>query len=299
MEIVLNELSLEGQFAGVADFEIAIDNVMSVRKFKSELRCHRNLPNRKVTAELCVPQAANQFSNKDKGRALMAWITKTGPFWEDGRQHSSDDYFELHDNPVTDTGLGEVAYRCSKGSDYQIFSFESSQWKINPISVNWHRDENNIESINIINHWAINTFLDDLLNDFQPDKSNLPSLEKPFPNLNWSDKLVNLQKFREHFANYPADKQATIQTVADRITKINCYKFNQFLSTLNQRISNSYRKIYESVGDDKRTIYLSVDFEKGAFELCNHAGEHQGEYQFNGNKSGSAKLDHSIFLKSP
>ncbi len=297
MEILLNELSLEGQFACVADFKKAIHNVMTIKKLKSELHCHRNLREGKVlvTRDLSLQQAVKQL-DINLQRAFMSWITTKGPFWEDKRQHGND-LLKSQDEIVTNTGLGEVAYRCFKGSNYQTFSFEFSKWQINPITVNWY-SENKIQSIDIINHWRINdTLLDNLLNDYQHDESNIPSLNKPFPNLEWSDKLVDLNKFREEFSKYPSDKQAIIQPVADRIAKINGYKFNQSLSTLNQQSNKkkSHRKIYEA-NRDRNKVYLSVDFEKGAFELCNHAGEHQGEYKFNGEKSGEAKLDHSILL---
>lgn len=157
MEVLLNELSLHGQFSSVQDFESAIDVIMQAReklhKFGGVLRCHRNLKHMQVTCELNLQEAVAKI-DRNKRTAFMLWIGKEGPFWEDGRQHTEDDYFEFEGNVITDTGIGEAAYRCFHGSDCQIFSFESLNWKINPIIVDWHRD-NNVLSISVTNHWDI------------------------------------------------------------------------------------------------------------------------------------------------
>ena len=162
MELLLNELSLHGQFANVQAFEKAIDTVMvarnKMRQFGGELRCHRSLAQVKISHQLNLQQAVYQLVNKNKSRAIMSWLTKDGPFWEDYRQHGADDWFESNGQIVTDEGLGEVAYRCFNGSDYRVFSFEPSQWQINPIDVYWHRDNGDIIPIQVSNYWYINSF---------------------------------------------------------------------------------------------------------------------------------------------
>ncbi|CAD6882449.1 hypothetical protein [Methylomonas albis] len=298
MELVLNELSLHGQFTCVADFESAVDNIMNIKQLKPELHCHRNLRDGTVlvTHDLSLQQSVNQFK-LEKKRAFMSWITTKGPFWEESRQHSPDDWLESQNDIVTDTGLGEVAYRRFKGSNYQTFSFEGSKWDIDSINVDWHCN-GQVKSIDVINHWKIKErLIADLLNDYQPDKSNLPTLNKPLPNLKLSNEFVDLAKFRADLNSHSHEgKLALIQSIADRIAKLNGYKFNPNLSTSNQIKSKSYRKIYESICENGKKIYLSVDFEKGAFELCNHEGEHQGEIKFDGEKSGIAQLNHNIFI---
>ena len=42
---------------------------------------------------------------------------------------------------------------------------------------------------------------------------------------------------------------------------------------------------------------MSIDFEKGAFEVCNYKGDHIGEYSYEGIQTGKAKLDHGIKIK--
>ena len=61
-------------------------------------------------------------------------------------------------------------------------------------------------------------------------------------------------------------------------------------------INNSaIREIFNS--KTKPMIYLSIDFEKGAFEVCNHNGKHVGEFSYEGIQTGKAKEDHSIRIK--
>jgi len=173
MEVLLNELSLHGQFACVQAFQTAIDTVMlargKIRQFGGELRCHRNLTQAKVTHELSLQQAVLQLDRNKRG-ALMSWLTKEGPFWEDSRQHKADDWLESQNQIITDTALGEVAYRYFNGSNYQTFSFILSNWQINPIIVDWHRDNNSI-AINVTNHWHINSLENSLQVADSPIKS--------------------------------------------------------------------------------------------------------------------------------
>lgn len=157
MDVLLNELSLHGQFTSGQDFHTALDLVMSARnkinQFGGQLHCHRGLLQYQVTHQLNLQQAVAQL-DINKSRAIMAWLTKQGPFWEDSRQHDGDDWLEYQGQIITDTGLGEVAYRHFSGSDYQTFSFAPSNWQTNPIDVDWHRD-GHIISISLTNHWHI------------------------------------------------------------------------------------------------------------------------------------------------
>ncbi|MEN8215140.1 MAG: hypothetical protein ABFS56_01930 [Pseudomonadota bacterium] len=102
-------------------------------------------------------------------------------------------------------------------------------------------------------------------------------------------------QFREQLKKHPENKNAMIQKMAENVAVINGYQFNQRLSSYNQKVKNSLRFIYEA-GDGHNKIYLSTDFEKGAFEVCNYQGKHQGEYNFNGEKTGKAKGKHNIDL---
>jgi len=124
-----------------------------------------------------------------------------------------------------------------------------------------------------------------------------PSLHNILPKKKISNQLVdnNWNKFREKLKQYPSNKNAMIKEMAANVAEINGYKFNQDLSSHNQKLKKSFRFIYEG-GEGKQKVYLSTDFEKGAFEVCNSQGTHLGEYSFNEEKTGKAKSDHNICL---
>ncbi|MDP1951822.1 MAG: hypothetical protein Q8K59_12180 [Nitrosomonas sp.] len=127
---------------------------IKMRQFGRELYCHRNVAQAQVTHRLTMQQAVQQL-NQDERRAVMGWLTQHGPFWEDECCHEPDDYLEYQGRVVTDTALGEAAFRCFNGSEYQLVSLVPSDWLFTPIPVIWHRDD--ITSIDVPNHCEIST----------------------------------------------------------------------------------------------------------------------------------------------
>ncbi|MEI7996656.1 MAG: hypothetical protein WCH01_17300 [Methylococcaceae bacterium] len=227
MEVLLNELSLHRQFANVLDFQTAVETVMSarskIRQFGGVLRCHRNLPQAQVTHELRLQQIVSKL-DRNKRSALMSWLTKEGPFWEDSRQHEVDDWLESQSQIVTDTALGESAYRYFNGSDYQTFSFEPSNWQVNPIAVHWHRntDEGNRlyqEHFTGDKAW-FSTSSDDEKIEFKNELTfNHPNNKDEKLFCPWHGKIKTPQ-IRIHFS-YPirADKPLYVPYIGLKITK--------------------------------------------------------------------------------
>jgi hypothetical protein len=77
-------------------------------------------------------------------------------------------------------------------------------------------------------------------------------------------------------------KEANADTVGSEVAFRNFYTEEKDLSSEEQRLRKSMRKIFSLVKNGEK-MYLSIDFEKGnAFEWCNAGGEHQGEYRFDG-----------------
>jgi hypothetical protein len=62
---------------------------------------------------------------------------------------------------------------------------------------------------------------------------------------------------------------------------MNGYQEEDNLSAFNGQLSDSYRQIF-SFSLKKGKLYLSTDFEKGAFEVCDEKGRHLGELLFSG-----------------
>ncbi len=97
MDMLLNDLSLDGQFTSIHAFHEAIRSIMNmrntIRQFGRELYCHRNVAQAQVTPRESMQQAVQQFESNER-RAVMVWLTQHGPFWEDDRIHSANEYLE-------------------------------------------------------------------------------------------------------------------------------------------------------------------------------------------------------------
>lgn len=158
MELLVNDLSIHGQFSDLALFRMAVDRMMAIRqtahRFGRELYCHRNVGHARVTPALSMP-AAIQTLGVDERRALMQWLTRHGPFWEDSRVHGPDDYLECDGSVVTDTAVGEAAYCCFHGIHRRLVSFTPSSWEFSPVPVAWMREEGAVRKVEVVNHWAV------------------------------------------------------------------------------------------------------------------------------------------------
>lgn len=159
-ELFFNELSIHGQFHDLTTFRSAVECVMNIRKaikqFDRELYCHRQVASMQVTRDKKMQQAV-QYLNRDQQRAWMQWVTRHGPFWEDDRQHSESDYMVCKNDRVTETGLGEAAWRLFYKIDCGTVSMSSSpSWLSEFLTVDWH-ENGDVKSINVPNYWDIET----------------------------------------------------------------------------------------------------------------------------------------------
>jgi hypothetical protein len=161
MEFLLNDLCFHGQF-DEKSFVKAIDQLMTcknlIREFGQNLYCHRNITQVKVTNTIYMYQAVN-FLNREKRNAFMSWMTKQGPFWNDEQRHSSDDYMQCNDLCVTDSAIGEVAFRVFCGDDHRLLSIQPSKWIDSTLAVFWYIDDINNRTIDIFNHNASENLL--------------------------------------------------------------------------------------------------------------------------------------------
>lgn len=154
MELLVNDLSLHGQYPDLSSFQTAARKVMVIRqilrRFGRELYCHRNITNAPVTRTMAMPQAVQALS-KDERRALMQWLTRNGPFWEDIRNHDPGDWFECEGKIVTDSAIGEAAWCCMNNIDRRLVSFSQSDWEFSPLSVHWRSEKE--KSVDVKNYW--------------------------------------------------------------------------------------------------------------------------------------------------
>jgi len=155
MEFVLNELSLEGQFADLRSFHEALARIMRIRQAitgsGSSLLCNSKLAFTRLGPDLMMQQAINGLPEPHR-RAVMSWLTKQGPYWEDERVHDPDMWLEAHESIVTDSAVGEVAVAVARGLKRDLVSCVPSAWAFTPVRVTWTRDEGRLE-VSVANHW--------------------------------------------------------------------------------------------------------------------------------------------------
>ncbi|QPJ61719.1 MAG: hypothetical protein G3M70_07390 [Candidatus Nitronauta litoralis] len=200
MELLVNDLSIQGQFQEVTEFKQAIKRVMKMRdvarRYGHPIYCHRNIPYVDVTKTQNMKQVIQFFSHEEK-RALTQWLTKNGPFWEDDRNHSPDDYFEYKEEIVTDTALGEAAYSSFQGIEKRLVSLKPSSWEISPLNVSWNHDSGAVFKIDIFNHWEIEE-LENILKSLQPPIESWTELgevaKDRFQNLTFSESCFEYLK---------------------------------------------------------------------------------------------------------
>ena len=100
-----------------------------------------------------MPQVVQGLSEA-KRKALMQWLARSGPFWEDDRQHGPDDYLECKGEVVTDTAVGEAAHHVFNGISCGLVSMDPSSWLFSPVPVEWHEGEST-RSIGVPNYWDV------------------------------------------------------------------------------------------------------------------------------------------------
>lgn len=158
MDLLLNDLSFHGQFQDIAAFKAAIERIMALRqlatRFGREIHCHRDLVNAQVTQTQTLPQVV-QALERDEGRALMQWFGRHGPYWEDVRHHTVEDYLEYKGELVTDTALGEAAFGVMHGQERRLASLTPSAFELSPLSVIWTADGGQTRAAEVHNHWAV------------------------------------------------------------------------------------------------------------------------------------------------
>lgn len=160
MDFLVNDLSLAGQFHDIQSFGNSIDTLMKIRqeiqRLGSALYCHRKLINAQVTAETHMQQAVQGLPASQRA-ALMQWLTRHGPYWEDAQLHNPDDWLEVDGNPVTETALGEAAICRLRGLPRELVSFAPSDWLLSSIIVTWVQDKTPKLEVSVPNHWELNS----------------------------------------------------------------------------------------------------------------------------------------------
>ena len=157
VNLLANDLSIHGQFRDRHTFRDALRRLMAIRnvakRYGREVHCHRNMASVEIMPKVYMQQAIQKLSINER-RGVMQWITQQGPFWEDERDHGPDDWLECDGEVVTDTAVGEAAYRCWNGIATHLVSLLPSSWDFSPAVVKWRRAAAEDRQIEVVNYRA-------------------------------------------------------------------------------------------------------------------------------------------------
>ena len=127
-------------------------------------------------------QQALQQLTANECRAAMSWLTRIGPFWDDVSWHGADEYLECRGDVVTDSAIGEAAFRLLHGVECGLASVTPSNWDFSPVEVAWRRDEGIADRCVVLKNWR----------DAATMERDLP----PAPVVSWRDvKQASISRF--------------------------------------------------------------------------------------------------------
>jgi len=262
VELLINDLSLHGQFPDSRIFRTSMGRIMEMRRLASQygtkLHCHKSLTNARVTLQHSFQQAI-QFFGRDEQRAVMQWLTQDGPFWNENREHGVDDYLEHNQNIVTDSAMGEAAFCCRHGLERRLISFSPSSWEASPIFINWIHENELTDQIEVINYWELNILEEALRTAPVPIQSwdKLAEVcETRFPNLTFGYKCFE-QLRGQPFAFGASER---IRTLLDTLNR-----FKQCFDAQGQRTAEGNRIYQEHFIGDKAWFSNSSESEMRDF----------------------------------
>lgn len=263
LEFLVNDLSLHNQFNSLLEFKGSVERIMEIRgivsRFHRELRCHRNILRATVLQEKSLQQAVPEAFGHDQQRAIMQWLCKQGPFWDDERHHGAEDYFECRKSIVTDTAVGEAAYLCHHGEEHHLVSFSPSDWEDTPLTVYWRFSDGSHNCITVCNHWSketIETTLDSIPVKIKSWQQLEAYTKNKFTNIKFSADCFNYLRGNP-FANTAANQ------INMRLNVLNEYQLN--LNNNGQRNDVAHRIYNDYFTGDKGWFSDSSATEKRKF----------------------------------
>ena len=123
----------------------------------------------------------------------MSWLTHHGPFWDDIRRHDAGDWLECRGEIVTDSAVGEAAYRTMHGVESALISARPSNWDYSPVEVIWRREAEGLDDRNAaLDNWRDGAALEEWLQSAPPSIRSWADLGEPsrmrFTRLTFADR---------------------------------------------------------------------------------------------------------------
>ena len=215
MDFLTNDLSIHKQFHDIASFRVAFKQLMAMRevagRFSREVYCHRALLTIEAMPGVMMQQALQRFPT-DERRSAMLWLTRSGPFWDDLRRHGADEWLECGgDIVVTDSAVGEAAYRTFHAVECGLISAVPSDWDYSPVDVVWRRGNEAVGNRHIhLDNFRDSRSLENFLRTAAPPIRSWDDLQKASKKR--FAKLIFAGNCFDHLSGFPF-----VQHAADRI----------------------------------------------------------------------------------
>ncbi len=211
MDLLANDLSVHEQFNELAALRGALTRLMAMRaaakRLGHDIHCHRAFLNTTPIPGMPLQRAIGNLMVESERRAIMVWLTRTGPFWDDVRQHGDDDWLECSGEIVTDTAVGEAAFRTLHGLDCGLISLAPSDWKFAPVEVTWCGEAEELEErkATLENWWNV-AALERAFQDIAPPIRSWSELEEVCPDR--FEGLIFSRDWIEPLEGFPFAKSA-------------------------------------------------------------------------------------------
>lgn len=178
MDLILNDLSIHGQFGHPGLFHEALKRVMHLRDMAHGY--DREIYIRQVDVMRCINSGSTVFEaihkfTQDEKRAFLGWMSHQGPFWDNGVEIPSTSWFEHQGDNVTESALAFAACGVEVGVDRRLVSLHPSDWEVSPIIVTRRSDADSSE-ISVDNYWQ-SSDLEIALQEIEPPLESWIQLE--------------------------------------------------------------------------------------------------------------------------
>lgn len=276
MIIIINELSLNGQFGSVVEFVERVQEGLLVLEVlldaKIEIYKNRDLYSARITPCLTLHDVLTKNWTEEIKllRRQIYRITDKEPYWEDTQKHTCEAIYSSNYTAKTcNYGLAEAVE-----NDQLVFSFVHPDFNAQILTVK--KDTEVFQLINLTSIEGLRRWLTKAADD---NRINLIDglAESLLPIQVLTTKIIRYSKYDLLFHGLKhEDKIVIFEEFGEMVAILNGWKKAPKIAARNDR--TAFQKKIHS-----KTYIFTIDTENGTFELHDRV-THLGEYNFHGEK---------------
>jgi hypothetical protein len=300
MHVLLNELSYLNGVQRLADgrFQVVVDGIINaIRFFKSvspiqiiywSSDSHIHQEGRKFVDNKSYKEFLGSVSREERG-VLLALFSKLNHLDVVGEEALLEQRTRLKSSSVE-------PYLKLDGAKFGCLSlFTDTSWETHELIFDKMHDQIKLKNWPRLSFSDVVNYASDFKTYFIDFRSQSKSDVDFLPNNSLSSKIFDDKRFVATYENLAGgERLAAFQIVGDLVATLNGYEVHLEANRKN-KTREKKRNIYFNAELNK---FISIDYEKGAFELLDGGGKHLGEYSFIGNHISGAddKGKHDIIL---